>query len=139
MWQGPLLTPPDATGDICTTKTATAYDRHGEPATWTVTNPCDGDLYMPTRITALSNAGFMAWEDDLTVRQSGVEFSNRVGNISFWWADGAPGPFRPPLVTRSEPRDLGMDLAMTHDGGPALNLSQPFELYFAGQLVMAFP
>ena len=63
---------PDSESDICTTKTATAYDSNHSAAQWTVTNPCeDGSssrLNLPTRISTSSPNGFYAWEHHIAFR-----------------------------------------------------------------------
>ena len=135
---------PGSGGEICTTKTATVHDINGAPAEWTITNPCEaspgGQWRLPTDITALSSEGFYAWKDYIEFTQGGVSFSEPAGNIWVDWADGEPGPFLPPLISFRQPRELTLVVNMNPSyGGEALNLSEPFQIYYYSTLIFEFP
>lgn len=116
---------------ICTTKTVRVRrgSRENETATWTVTNPCDGET-LDIDITSTGSEGY--WVCSLTIVQNGVQFD---GYPSFdWWDrntfDSVCGDVLPGLTkqTTVEVRE-----------GSQLDFLDPFQLYYRDTLLFTFP
>ncbi len=119
---------------LCTTKTATVYDSRGsfaDPATWVVTNPCDGET-LDIDMTPLTSGGFFACSTRLAFVQGGVQFDSS----HFDWfdrnaLDSVCGTILPG-ITKQTIVDVGGETT-------SLNFSQPFKVYYDGQLIFEFP
>ena len=110
------------------TITATVGDRgaFGGPATWSVTNPCDGET-LDIDITPLTSDGFWASDIHLEFVQGGTQFGSR----HYTWLD-------------RNARDsvygnvLSGITKQTTVSTSSLNFSQPFRMYYSGQLIFEF-
>ena len=120
---------------LCTTKTATVYDYHvrsvASPATWIVTNPCDGET-LDIEMTPLTSGGFFACSPRLEFVQGGVQFDSS----HFDWfdrnaLDSVCGDILPD-ITKQTILDVSGEAT-------SLNFSQPFKMYYDGQLIFEFP
>ena len=125
--------PPGSDSSLCTTKTATVYDSEyrsvADPATWTVTNPCDGET-LDIDITPLTSGGFFACFPRLEFVQDGVQFDSSF----FDWFDrktfdGVCGDILSGLMKKTTVQIESV----------SLNFSQPFKIYYDSQLIFEFP
>ena len=126
------FTRPPEPGGMCTPKTVTAHlgVNFGDPATWVVTNPCDGET-LDVEIYPLGTNRFWACSTRLEFVQGGAQFSSS----HYRWFDrttlervcgNVSGPGRK-LTT--------VDVAR----GSSLDFSQPFKMYYDEQFVFEFP
>lgn len=127
--------PSGSSSGLCTTKTATVYDSEfrsvADPATWVVTNNCDGET-LDIDITPLTSAGFFACRPALEFVQGGVQFDSS----HFDWFD------RNALDSVCGDILSGITKQTTVDVGgerTSLNFSQPFKMYYDGVLIFEFP
>ena len=131
--QGFVVTEFSRTG-LCITKTATVYDSEysfASPATWIVTNPCDGET-LDIDITPRTSDEFFACYFGLEFVQGGVQFDSS----HFDWFD------RNALDSVCGDIFSGITKQTTVDVGgepTSLNFSQPFKIYYEGQLIFEFP
>lgn len=123
--------PPGSGSSLCSTKTARVHSL-GDPATWAVTNPCDGET-LDIDITPLTSDGFYACSVWLEFVQGGVQFDsshfdwfdrNALDDVSC--GDILYG------ITKQTTVDVGGETT-------SLNFSQPFKMYYDGQLIFEFP
>lgn len=122
---------PDTQSSLCTTKTARVLDSdasYGDPATWSVTNPCNGET-LEIAITPLTSEGFFACSTRLEFVQNGVQFDWDF----FDWFDTR--------TRRSVCGDIlpGLTKQTTVEVGATLSFSQPFAIYYDGARILAFP
>ena len=130
------FTAPSGSGSgLCSTKTATVYDSRvrsvADPATWVATNPCDGET-LDIDMTPLTSGGFFACRLSLAFVQGGVQFDSS----HFDWfdrnaLDSVCGTILPG-ITKQTIVDVGGETT-------SLNFSQPFKVYYDGQLIFEFP
>ena len=124
---------PTSPGGLCSTKTARVLDynaSYGDPATWSVTNPCDGET-LDIDITPLTSGGFFACRPYLEFVQSGVQF----GSSDFDWFDKNALD----SVCGDVLSGLTKQTIVVIEERSRLNFSQPFKMYYDGQLVFEFP
>ena len=123
---GDTGTPPP-NPQICTTRTSTVY-RFNESATWTVTNPCDGQT-LDIDITPLTSEEFFACGLDIV--QGGVQFETYSG---FRWRDrntqdSVCGDILPGITKQTR---------VTVEAGSSLTFLQPFDIYYDGKRIFEF-
>ena len=125
------FTSPPMRGGLCTTKTARVldYGSSGDPATWAVTNPCDGET-LDIDITPLTSDGFFACSGDLEFVQGGVQFDGS----HYDWFDKNTLDSVCDRVLFGLTKQTTVELETT-----SLNFSQPFKMYQGGQLIFEFP
>ena len=123
---------PPKTGGLCSTKTARVLDfnaSYGDPATWSVTNPCDGET-LDIDITPLTSDGFWAYSGDLEFVQGGVQFDSS----HFDWFDTNARDYVGGNVLFGLTKQTIVELRTT-----SLNFLQPFKMYYDGALIFEFP
>lgn len=124
------FTRPPSPGGLCSTKTARVLDANcGDPATWSVTNPCDGER-LDIAITPLTSDGFFACSPRLDFVQGGLQFDSSDYD---WFdknaRDGVCGEVLSGLTKQTT-----VDLRFAS----SLNFSQPFRMYYDGQIIFEF-
>ena len=130
------FTAPSGSGSgLCTTKTATVYDYHvhsvADPATWVVTNPCDGET-LDIDMMPLTSGGFFACSPRLEFVQGGVQFdSSHFDWFDMNALDSVCGDILYG-ITKQTTVDVGGETT-------SLNFSKPFKMYYDGQLIFEFP
>lgn len=123
---------PTSPGGLCSTKTARVLDfnaSYGDPATWSVTNPCNGET-LDIDITPLTSEGFFACGPSLEFVQSGVQFDNS----HYGWFDKNARDSVCGDVLFGLTKQTTVELRTT-----SLNFLQPFKMYYDGQLIFNFP
>lgn len=123
--------PPSSVG-LCSTKTARVLDAnalYGDPATWSVTNPCDGET-LDIAITPLTSDGFFACSPRLAFVQGGLQFDSS----DYDWFDKNARDRVCGEVLSGLTKQTTVDLRF----GSSLNFSQPFRMYYDRQLIFEF-
>ena len=127
-------TPPAPSG-LCVTKTATvedsAFSEFADPATWVVTNPCDGET-LSIVITALPPK-FSARLRLLAFVQGGVFFDGPL--VIDWYHNNTLNDVDE-IIPSGETRQTTVDIG---GQGISLNFLQPFTIRYAGQVIFEFP
>jgi len=125
---------PPKTGGLCTTKTATVYDSDirsiADPASWSVTNPCDGET-LDIDISPLTSEGFWACSARLEFVQGGVQFDDSHYD---WFDKNALDSVCDDVLF-----GLTKQTIVVIEERSRLNFLQPFKMYYDGQLIFDFP